>query len=120
MYGFETPEEAYTRLSREHGWFEETPLERLAATVIAELEEEVRDLEDSRDAVDYENSDLLEQIGRLESDLLESDDRLQEQQEELRGQDSEQRVEELETEVEFLKTLVADMEEELAALDVTV
>jgi predicted nucleic acid-binding Zn-ribbon protein len=120
VYGFETPEEAYTRLSRERGWFDETSFERLAATVIEELQEEVRDLEESRDVVDYENSDLLEQIGRLESDLLEADDRLQEQREEQRGQDSEQRVEELEVEIEFLKTLVADMEEELAVLDTAV
>jgi len=120
VYGFETPEEAYTRLSRERGWFDETPFERLAATVIEELQEEVRDLEESRDAVDYENSDLLEQIGRLESDLHDSEAEVREQQEEQRGQDSEQRVEELETEIEFLKSLVTDMEEELAALDVAV
>jgi chromosome segregation ATPase len=113
VYGFETPEEAYLRISRERGWFDETSFERLAATVIVDLTQERNAAEDSRNEYEAEASYLQDRVDALEADL-------REQEEELRGQDSEQRVEELETEVEFLKSLVTDMEEELAALDVAV
>ena len=108
--GFESPEEKYERLKREQGWFDETPLERLADTVIEGLRVELSELDDARIEVDSENCELRDRVDDLEQEARDRDND---------ERDSE-RVEELENEIDFLKTLVADMEEELAALDVAV
>jgi predicted nucleic acid-binding Zn-ribbon protein len=110
VYGFETPEEEYDRLKRDAGWFDETPLERLADKIIPQLQRELNTATVERDEYESEVSYLQERVDDLEQTIHDGI-------EESRGQDSEQRVEELEVEIEFLKTLVADMEEELAALD---
>jgi predicted nucleic acid-binding Zn-ribbon protein len=110
VYGFVLPEKQYDTLKREQGWFDETPLERLADIVIAGLRVELSELDNARIAVDSENCDLRDRIDDLEQEARDRDDDERESE----------RVEELENEIDFLKTLVADMEEELAALDVAV
>jgi flagellar motility protein MotE (MotC chaperone) len=116
MYGFMLPEEQYDNLKHEVGWFDETPLERLADIVITELREELSIAEASRLEAEDEASCLDERVSDLEQEIR---NRREDEEEEREDRDS-ARVEELENEVDFLKTLVTDMEEELAALDVAI
>jgi len=110
---YEDSEHYFTRLAEDKGFLDLTPLEELALEVIKDLNrdylimtEERDDMEAQRDEYESEAYGLREEVAVLEDDLREA-------REECSGSDETTQ----DDEVEFLKTLIADLENELAAID---
>jgi chromosome segregation ATPase len=110
---YEDAEHYFNRLVDEKGFLNLTPLEELAvelmadmATELASANEEARDWEMRSDEYESEAMSLRDECAVLEDDLREA-------QEENGGNDETTQ----DDEVEFLKTLIADLENELAAID---
>jgi phage host-nuclease inhibitor protein Gam len=110
---YEDSEHYFTRMVEEKGYLNLTSLEQLAIDVIQDLNrdylimtEERDEMESMRDEYESEAYGLREEVAILEDDLREA-------REECSGNDETTQ----DDEVEFLKTLIADLEEELAAID---
>ena len=109
---YEDSEHYFNRLIDEKGFLNLTPLEELAvelmsdmATELSEANNEARDWECRADEYEGEASALRDELAVLEDDLREA--------EENSGSDETTQ----DDEVEFLKTMIADLENELAAID---
>lgn len=120
----ECTEDYFTRMVEAKGWFELSPLELLALEVFEDLKaeaegaaQELREMEDERDAYASETDDLRNE----NYELREVVDDLREEVTSLEGaaEDSGYTSDETtqDDEVEFLKTLVRDLEDELAAIE---
>lgn len=110
---YEDGEHYFERLIDDKGFLNLTPLEELAIAIIADLQaevtsaqEEASDWECRADEYEREASDLRDEVAVLEDDLREA-------QEENGGSDETTQ----DDEVEFLRTMIADLENELAAID---
>ena len=128
MGQFLTSDEQYAILANEVGWFDMSPLEKLAAIIIDELRDEIAGFEDK---LAEETSEIQSRLDESEEELSSSQYRtedleqqvrdLEEQVYDLEHSDHDENdsdgVSELEREVEFLNTLVTDMEAELALID---